>query len=473
MKSRSTVGVKRQKLMSNKVCGLILNLLVVNLLAAQTTLEIPAGTVFQKLGNQPRFSPLGPQVDARAAAVEQKVVAWRRDFHEHPELSNREFRTAEKVAEHLRSLGLEVKTGVAKTGVVAVLRGAKPGGTVALRADMDALPLVERVDLPFKSIQKDQYLGQEVGVMHACGHDAHTAMLMGAAEVLAGLRGDIAGNIVFLFQPAEEGPPPGEEGGAPLMIKEGALNDPPVEAIFGIHINSLTPVGTIKYRPGGTMAAADRFTIKVHGKGAHGSTPWLGEDPIVAAAAIVEGIQHIVSRQTDLISEPAVITVGKISGGTRHNIIPDDVEMLGTIRTLDSKIREKLLVDFRRTVAHIAEANDCTADITLDPGLPITFNNPDLTEKMLPTLRRAAGEANVQLGKASTGSEDFSFFAQRVPGLFVFLGGMEKGADPSNTAGHHTVDFRIDESGMLLGVRTYCLLALDWLAARPVALPGK
>lgn len=456
--------------MLNRFLFALFNLLIFNQLAAQTpNLTIPAGTVFSKKISQ--FSPLAGQVDTRAAAIEQKMIGWRRDFHEHPELSNREFKTAEKVAAHLKNLGLEVRTGVAKTGVVAVLRGAKPGGTIALRADMDALPVIERVNLPFKSTVKDQYLDQEVGVMHACGHDAHTAMLMAAAEVLAGLKNEISGTIVFIFQPAEEGPPPGEEGGAPLMIKEGALENPQVEAIFGIHVAALAPVGTIKYKPGGAMAAADRFTIKIHGKGAHGSTPWQGADPIVAAASVIEGIQHIVSRQTELTNEPAVITVGKISGGTRHNIISEDCEMLGTIRTLDVKMREKLLVDLDRTVKNIAEANNCTAEIVLDPGLPIVYNNLDLTEKMLPTLNRLAGDGNVVLSKASTGAEDFSFFAQKVPGLFVFVGVMEKGADPAKTAGHHTADFKIDESGMLLGVRTYCGLALDWLASRPMALP--
>ena len=433
-------------------------------------------SIATSIGAQPVTADpaLAAEIDRRTAAIADKVTAWRHDIHQHPELGYAEKRTAALVAAHLKSLGIEVQENVGGIpGVVGILKGGKPGPTVALRADMDALPVIERVDLPFKSIVKEQYLGQEVGVMHACGHDAHTAMLMGAAEVLAGLKSEISGNIVFIFQPAEEGPPPGEEGGAPLMIKEGALENPQVEAIFGIHVAALAPVGTIRYKPGGAMAAADRFTIKIHGKGAHGSTPWQGADPIVTAAAMIEGIQHIVSRQTDLTNEPAVITVGKITGGTRHNIISEDCELLGTIRTLDVKMREKLLTDFDRVVKNTAEANNCTAEIILDPGLPIVYNHLGLTEKMLPTLNRVAGDGNVVLAKASTGAEDFSFFAQKIPGLFVFVGVMEKGADPAKTAGHHTPDFRVDESGMLLGVRTYCGLALDWLASRPMPLPTK
>ncbi|MEN0006150.1 MAG: amidohydrolase [Bacteroidota bacterium] len=403
------------------------------------------------------------QVAKEAAAIEAQVIEWRRDFHEHPELSNREFETAKKVAKHLTGLGLEVQTGVAHTGVVGVLDSGKPGPVVALRADMDALPVTERVDVPFASKVRTEFLGQEVGVMHACGHDTHVAMLMGAAEILMKMKDQLSGKVVFIFQPAEEGAPPGEEGGAELMVKEGVLKDHKVDVIFGLHINSLTEVGKVKYKSGGTMAAVNRLVIKVKGKQTHGSTPWTGVDPIAASAQIIQGLQHIISRQTPLTKEAAVISIGKISGGVRSNIIPEEVEMIGTIRTLDVRMQKEIHKRIRRTATKIAESVGATAEVTIEKGYPITYNNPDLTDQMLPTVKATAGEENVILAPARTGAEDFSFFAQEVPGLFLFLGGMPKGKDMFEAAPHHTPDFYIDESGMKLGVELLCNLTMDYM----------
>ncbi|PHI19317.1 N-acyl-L-amino acid amidohydrolase [Lewinellaceae bacterium SD302] len=397
-----------------------------------------------------------------AAELEEKVIEWRRHIHENPELSNREFKTAAYVESHLRKLGLEVKTGVAHTGVVGLLRGGKPGKTIALRADMDALPVVENVDLPFASKVTAEYRNGEVGVMHACGHDTHVAMLMGAAEVLAARKDEIAGNIVFLFQPAEEGPPPGEEGGAWLMVKEGALDG--VDAAFGIHINSQTPVGVVRYKTGGFLAASNRFTIKVKGKQAHGSRPWAGVDPITAAAQIIQGLQMIVARQTELTKEAAVITVGKIEGGVRENIIPNEVTMIGTIRTLDEDMKAEIFERIKTTATHIAQSSGAEAEVEIEGGNPVTYNDPELTLQMLPTLQATAGNENVVLGKAITGAEDFAFYAQKVPSLFVFLGGMNPETDPSKAAGHHTPEFYIDERGLKLGVELYTNIALDYLS---------
>lgn len=406
-----------------------------------------------------------PEVSTRADAVEAKVIQWRRTLHQNPELGNREFKTAELIAAHLRGLGMEVTTGVAHTGVVGVLRGGKPGPVVALRADMDALPVTERVDLPFASKVRTTYLGADVGVMHACGHDTHVAMLMGAAEVLADIKKDMAGTVVFLFQPAEEGPPPGEEGGAELMVKEGVLRKHKVDVVFGLHINSLTEVGHVGYKPGGAMAAANSMTIKIKGKQAHGSAPWGGVDPITVAAQVIQGLQLIVSRQVELTKEPAVISIGKISGGVRSNIIPEEVEMLGTIRTLDVAMQRDIHERIRRTVTNIAEASGATAEVDIEKGYPVTYNDLKLTAKMMPTVTATVGEDNVTLWRAITGAEDFSFFAQEVPGLFLFLGGMPKGQDRSQAAPHHTPDFFIDESGMKTGVKLLCNLALDYMAA--------
>lgn len=392
--------------------------------------------------------------------IEQKVIAWRRDFHQHPELSNREFQTAEKIATHLTQLGLEVKTGIAHTGVVGLLKGGKKGPTIGLRADMDALPVTERVDVPFASKVTSTYLGEEVGVMHACGHDTHVAILMGVAELLTGMQESLAGNVVFIFQPAEEGAPPGEEGGAQLMIKEGLMQSYPMDVVFGLHINAATEVGKIRYRPGSLMAAADRFTIKVKGAQAHGSRPWSGVDPIVTAAQIIMGLQTIVSRQTELTKEAAVISVGKIQGGVRNNIIPEEVEMIGTIRTLDTEMQDIIHKKIRTTAEYIAQAAGATAEVDIQRGYPVTVNNPELTRKMLPTLFSTAGEDNVQVIPAITGAEDFSFYAREVPGLFFFLGGMPKGGKPT---GHHTPDFYIDEDGFRLGIETLTQLTLDYM----------
>jgi len=407
---------------------------------------------------------LKEKIDMLAENVESKVIEWRRHLHQNPELSNREFKTAEKVAKHLRSLGMEVRTGIAHTGVVGILKGGKPGPTVALRADMDALPVTERVDLPFASKVKSTYNDIEVGVMHACGHDTHVAMLMGAAEILTNIQKDLKGTVVFIFQPAEEGAPQGEEGGAEMMVKEGVLKNPDVDVIFGLHINSKTEVGKITYKPGGTMAAVDRLEIKVKGQQTHGSTPWAGIDPIVTASQIITGLQTIISRQTELTKEGAVISIGLIRGGVRSNIIPEEVEMIGTIRTLDVDMQKLIHEKIKLTATKIAESAGAIAEVKITTGYPITFNDIDLTSQMLPTVQEVAGKENVKLVDARTGAEDFSFYAQKVPGLFLFLGGMPKGKNPKEAASHHTPDFFIDESSMKLGVRTLCNLTIDYMA---------
>lgn len=407
---------------------------------------------------------LKTRINQMADAIEPKVIEWRRDFHRHPELSNREFKTAEKVAAHLRALGMEVRTGIAYTGVVGILKGGQPGPVIGLRADMDALPVAERVDLPFKSVAKSTYNGEEVDVMHACGHDTHVAIMMGVAEILSAMKNDWAGTVVFVFQPAEEGPPAGEEGGAPLMIKEGVLDNPKIEAMFGLHINSQTEVGKIAYRSGGIMAASDWFYIEVHGKQTHGSQPWSGVDPIVVSAEIIQGLQTIVSRQMDLTEQPAVVTVGKISSGVRANIIPELAEMTGTIRTLDTAMQRKIHQKLKLTAEKIAESAGARAEVRIENKTPVTYNDPALTARILPSLRDAAGSDKVEEVKARTGAEDFGFFAQKVPSFYFFLGGMPKGKKREEAAAHHTPDFYIDESGMKLGVRAFCYLVLDYLA---------
>ncbi|RXJ45632.1 amidohydrolase [Gelidibacter gilvus] len=394
-------------------------------------------------------------------AIESKVIEWRRHFHEHPELSNREFKTAEKIAEHLNSLGIEVQTGVAKTGVVGLLKGNNPGKVVALRADIDALPVTERNELPFRSKVETEFMGTKTGVMHACGHDTHTAILMGVAEVLSKHKDKINGTVKFIFQPAEEGPPPGEEGGAKLMIKEGVLENPKVDAIFGLHINSATPVGTILYKSGGIMAAVERFVINVKGKQTHGSQPWLGVDPILISAKIIDGFQSIVSRELDLTKEAAVITVGKITSGVRFNIIPESAELIGTVRSLDPDMKAKIIKRMTEMTETIAKAYGGEATIVFENFTSITYNDPDLTATMLPTLQKVAGNDHVLITKAVTGGEDFSYFQEVVPGLFFFLGGMTPGN--IEVFPHHTPDFVIDESGMLLGVKTMTQLAIDYL----------
>ena len=412
-----------------------------------------------------QVSELKANVDKLAADMEPKVIDWRHHLHQYPELSNREFKTSAYVEAHLRSLGLEVRTEVAHTGVIAILKGGKPGPVVALRADMDGLPVKERVDLPWASKEKGEYNGEVVDVMHACGHDTHMAMLMAAAEILTSMKASLEGTIVFIFQPAEESAPPGEQGGAELMVKEGALQNPKVDVIFGLHISSSLEVGKLRYKPGAAMAAVNSFTMTVHGKQTHGSSPWTGVDPIVTAAQIIMGLQTIISRETDLTKEPAVISVGKITGGVRSNIIPEEVVMVGTIRTLDTAMQRIIHEKIRNKATNIAESMGATVDITIDKGYPITFNDLELTRRMLPTMYEAAGgENNVIVSKPSTGAEDFSFFAREVPGLFVFLGGMKPGTNPLDAPPHHTPDFQVEDSSMELGVKTLCYLALDYMA---------
>ena len=405
------------------------------------------------------------KVSAKADALEQKVISWRRDFHEHPELGNQEKRTAEIVAKHLQSLGMDVKTGVAKTGVVGILKGGKPGPVVALRADIDGLPVVERVKLPFASKVKAQFNGQDVGVMHACGHDTHTAILMGVAELLSSMKNDLKGTVKFIFQPAEEGPPFGEEGGAELMIKEGVMENPKVDAVFGLHINSQTEVGKITYRPGGTMAAVNDMKITVKGVQAHGAYPWSSVDPVVVSAQIINALQTIVSRNLNVTENAGVVTIGSIHGGVRSNIIPEQVEMMGTVRNLSKEDEQMFIERIKTIVTKTAEAAGATAEVKIPFSVhyPVTYNDPDLTARMLPTLQAVAGADNVLLRPAVTGAEDFSFYQEKAPGLFIFLGGMPKGQDPIKAPSHHTPDFFIDESGFTLGVKTLADLAIDYL----------
>jgi len=406
------------------------------------------------------------KIDALADKIEPKVIEWRRHFHQHPELSNREFKTAEKVAAHLKKLGMQVQTNVAHTGVVGILKGGKSGPVVALRADMDGLPVTERVDLTFASKVRSTYNNQDVGVMHACGHDAHVAILMGVAEVLTELKDDLHGTVKFIFQPAEEGPPPGEEGGARMMVKEGVLENPKTAVIFGLHISSKTEVGKITYRPGGLLAAADRFIIKVKGKQTHGSTPWTGVDPITVSAQIINGLNNIISRQTELTKEAAVISVGLIRGGVRNNIIPEECEMIGTIRTLNTDMQKIIHEKIRLTATKIAESAGAVAEVDIRIGVPVTFNEPELTARMLSTVQRVAGGENVVLINAITGAEDFSFYVEKIPGFFFFLGGMPKGMKKADAAPHHTPDFYIDDSGLKLGVRALTNLTVDYMAGQ-------
>jgi amidohydrolase len=380
-------------------------------------------------------------------------------------LSNREFKTAEYVAAHLKSLGIEVQTGIAHTGVVGILKGKKSGKVVALRADMDALPVVERNDLPYKSEVTSVFNGQETGVMHACGHDTHVAILMGVAEVLSKNR-NFPGTVKFIFQPAEEGPPPGEEGGAKLMVKEGVLQNPKVDAIFGLHINSGTHVGKITYKPGGMMAASQRFVINVKGKQAHGSTPWQSVDPIVTSTQIINGLQTLISRESELTEEGAVISVGSIHSGIRFNIIPESLEMIGTIRTLDKDMKELIRKRMQEMVPAIAQAYRAEATVTIQDGADITFNNEALTEKMIPTLERVAGNENVYEINAITGAEDFSYFQNEVPGLFFFLGGTPLDMKESDAPSHHTPSFIVDDASMKLGVKALSNLAVDFLKSK-------
>ncbi|OYV01505.1 MAG: N-acyl-L-amino acid amidohydrolase [Burkholderiales bacterium PBB5] len=411
-------------------------------------------------------SSLAAQIDAAAQAAEARVVAWRRDFHAYPELGNREFRTAGIVADHLRALGLdEVRTGVAHTGVVGLLKGGLPGPVVALRADMDALPVAEEVDLPFASKVKAEWNGEQVGVMHACGHDNHTAILMGVAEVLAGLRATLRGTVKFIFQPAEELPPEGEEGGAKMMVEEGAMENPRPEAIFGLHVTSRLPLNVIGYRPGPTMASADNLKITVKGSQTHGAMPWAGVDPIVTAAQVVMGLQTIVSRQVDLTKEPAVVTIGTIHGGLRENIIPDSVEMRGTIRTFDEEMRDDVHERGTYLAEAIARSARAGCTVCIKKNYPVTVNDPELTEAMRPTLARVAGPSHLALVPKVTGSEDFSFFQRVVPGLFIFLGVTPETVDVGKAAPNHSPRFFADERHLVTGVRALAHLACDFLEA--------
>ena len=422
--------------------GMLSILIVLLILAAPGWAQAPAG------------SPLSPEIDRLAKEVESRMIEWRRDFHQNPELSNREFRTSKIVAEHLQKLGLEVKTNVAHTGVVGILRGQKDSPVVALRADMDALPVTELADVPFAS--------QNKGVMHACGHDTHTAMLMAVAEVLSKVRDRLPGTVKFIFQPAEEGAPPGEEGGAYLMIKEGVLESPRPDAIFGLHVGINQP-GALAFRSGGAMASADRFKIVVKGKGTHGGMPWLGVDPIVVSSQIVLGLQTIVSRQTDLTATPAVVSVGMIKGGTRNNIIPPEVEMEGTIRAFDPKIRKDIHERIKKTAAMIAESAGAAAEVNVQLGVPVTFNDPKLTTQMTPTLERVVGQKKIMTANQVTGAEDFAFYQEKIPGFFFFLGITPPGSKPIP---NHSPYFLVDESALIVGVRAMANLAVDFLGSR-------
>lgn len=401
-------------------------------------------------------------IDAAAAKLMPKVVEWRRHLHQYPELSNREVKTAKYVEDHLRKLGLEVRTGIAKTGVVAILKGGQPGPVIALRADMDGLPVLERNSLPFASKETAEFNGQKVGVMHACGHDTHVAMLMGAAELLAGMKDKIKGTVVFIFQPAEEGPPAGEEGGAPLMVKEGVMDNPKIEAIFGIHINSQTEAGTIRYKAGAIMASSDWFEIKVKGRQTHGAYPWAGVDPIAVATQIYTGLQMIVSRRSELTKAPVVITVGRINGGVRENIIPEEMTMGGTIRTLDPEMQKDVHAKIRETAVKIAESMGATATVSIETKTLVTSNDPALVQRMLPSLEKAAGKENVRETVWVTGAEDFSYFHQRVPGFYFVVGGMPKGQDPAKAPPHHTPDFFIDDSRLDVGVKAFANIVFDY-----------
>ena len=450
----STLGGMKHTTTSVLLAGLALAL------ATPAARAQPKGGTSQSVALRARIATL-------ATAEQAKVVAWRRDLHEHPELGNEENRTAALIAAQLKSWGIEVQTGVARTGVVGILRGGKPGPVVALRADMDALPITEASGLAFASTVKTTYLGQPVGVMHACGHDTHVAMLLGAAEVLSQMRKDLPGTVKFIFQPAEEGSVPGTVGGAKLMVQEGVLENPKVDAVFGLHIWASAPVGQLWYRPRGEMASADRFSIKVIGKGAHGAKPWSGIDPVVTAAQIITGLQNIVAREIDLTQDAAVVTVGTVNAGVRYNIIPPDATLSGTIRAFSPETQQRIWADIRRTATGIAAANGATVEVDIAAYVPVTFNDPALTARMLPTLQSVAGSPNVVEIKAVTGAEDFAFYQEKVPGLFVFLGGTPAGSDFSQVPDHHTAGFKVDESAFPLGVKTLATLAVDYLSKKP------
>lgn len=424
-------------------------IVVIALLATDAYAQVPA-------------NPLAADVEKISAEINPQVVAWRRDFHKNPELGNRETRTSKIIADELRKLGMEVQTGVATTGVVGILRGGLPGPVVALRSDMDALPVAEQVDLPFKSTAKAEWNGQEVGVMHACGHDNHMAILLGTATALARMRDKLPGTVKFIFQPAEEGPPPGETGGAEQMVKENVLENPKVDAIFGLHVFPFS-VGQIVYRPGALMASTDSFVIKIKGKQTHGAIPWGGIDPIVTGSQIVMALQTIISRSVNITEAPAVVTIGRFTAGNRANIIPDEAELEGTIRAFDENVRKDIQKRVQDIATHVAESAGATATITYTLGYPVTRNDSALTERMLPTLRRVAGEENVKLGALTGTAEDFSFFEQKVPGMFFFLGVTPKDQDPSKAAMNHSPLFFADEAALPIGVKVMTNLALDYL----------
>jgi amidohydrolase len=411
-------------------------------------------------------------LDQALTALQPKIIEWRRDLHQFPELSNREFRTSKIVAEHLQSLGLEVETGVAKTGVVGVLRGDLPGPTIALRADMDGLPVTEQTDVPFRSRVTTTFRNETVGVMHACGHDVHTSVLMGIAEALTSVKTQLPGTVVFLFQPAEEGAPEGEEGGASLMVREGVLERYRPEAVFGLHVFANMPVGMIGYRGGPLMAASDSYRIVVRGRQTHGARPWGGIDPIVVSAQIVNALQTVVSRQTDITANPAVVTVGAIKGGIRHNIVPDEVELIGTIRTFDTLQRADILKSIERIVVKTAEASGATATFEVNRGSnPVVRNDPDLTRRVVPTLERVAGEGNVRTVPLVTGAEDFAYYAEKVPSFFYFVGITPRGQNPLTVASNHSPLFYVDEAGIPVAARSLAHIAIDYLQQGASAAP--
>jgi len=424
---------------------------------------IPA-TLLLALAQASFAAVTGAELDAAAAALEGRVVEWRRDFHRHPELANREVRTSAKVAEHLRALGLEVRTGMAHTGVVAIVEGRLPGPTVLLRADMDALPVTEKSDLPFRSMATGEFRGRSVGVMHACGHDAHTAILMGAAEVLVQFRDRLPGKLLLVFQPAEEGAPEGERGGAPLMLDEGLLEMAKPDAAFALHVGSMLNSGQVMLRPGPLMAGSDFFSILVTGRQSHGSRPWKGVDPIVVSAGIVSALQTIVSRQTDITDLPAVDTVGAINGGVRHNIIPDSVELLGTIRTFSEASRQDVIDRMRRIATNVAEASGATATLELMPAPnPPVINDSALTGQVTRSLERALGEGSVITSRLLTVGEDFAHIARAVPSVYWWVGVTPAGTDPATAPDNHSEKFFVDEAGIQVGLRSLLHVAVDYL----------
>lgn len=402
-------------------------------------------------------------IETGADALENKVIAWRRDLHEHPELSNREFRTAKVVTKHLKKLGIKVQTGVAHTGVVGVLKGGKPGPVVALRADMDGLPVVERTGSPFASKAKDTYEGTDVGVMHACGHDNHVAILMGVAEVLSQVRSELPGTVKFIFQPAEEGAPKGEEGGAGMMVREGVLRNPDVEAIFGLHISQGDTTGNVSYRKGDSMASAQRFDITINGTQTHGAQPWGGVDPIVVGAQLITALQTIVSRQINITTAPAVVSVGSFHAGVRNNIIPAQAKMSGTIRTFDAAMRDKIHERIRTTTQNMAQMFGATAEVVIDPGVGVTYNDPALVDAMLPTLHRVYGAPHVRETLRLTGAEDFAFYQEQIPGFFFFIGARPAGIPRSQAIPNHSPLFDVDEKALRPAVRAMASLAVDYL----------